>query len=91
MAIPFADILQDGNLPVRSVGVYMHFNDIVFYAPSEHTRTERVNSPYLSSKAYWCNSLKKTGCKGSHVAYYKYEILFSFFSSKISKLYFDLV
>jgi hypothetical protein len=42
MAIPFADILQDGDLPVRSLGVYTHFNDIVFYAPSERMRTERV-------------------------------------------------
>jgi hypothetical protein len=39
MAIPFADIfLQDGDLPVRSLGVYTHFNDIVFYAPSERER-----------------------------------------------------
>jgi hypothetical protein len=36
MAIPFADILQ-----VRSVGVYMHFNHIVFY--TERMYTERVN------------------------------------------------
>jgi hypothetical protein len=43
MAIPFADILQDGDLPVRSLGVYTHFNDIVFYAPSERIRTERGN------------------------------------------------
>jgi hypothetical protein len=42
MAIPFTDILQDGDLPVRSVGVYTHFNDIVFYALSECIRTERV-------------------------------------------------
>jgi hypothetical protein len=35
MAIPFAVILQDGDLPVHSLGVYMHFNGIVFYAPSE--------------------------------------------------------
>jgi hypothetical protein len=37
MAIPFANIIQDGNFPVmtvRCVGVYAHFNDIVFYAPS---------------------------------------------------------
>jgi hypothetical protein len=34
MVILFADILQDWYLPVRSVGVYTHFNDIVFYAPS---------------------------------------------------------
>jgi hypothetical protein len=34
MAIPFADILQDGDLPpVSSLGVYAHFNNIVFYAP----------------------------------------------------------
>jgi hypothetical protein len=33
MAIPFADSLQDGDFPVRSVGVYTYFNDIVFYAP----------------------------------------------------------
>jgi hypothetical protein len=33
MAMPFADILQDGDLPVRSIGVYTHFNNIVFYAP----------------------------------------------------------
>jgi hypothetical protein len=30
MAIPFADILQDGDFPVHSVGVYTNFNDIVF-------------------------------------------------------------
>jgi hypothetical protein len=30
MAIPFADILQDWDLPVRSVGMYMHFDDIVY-------------------------------------------------------------
>jgi hypothetical protein len=42
MAIPFTDILQDGDLPVRSVGVDTHFNDIIFYAPSERMRTERV-------------------------------------------------
>jgi hypothetical protein len=34
MAIPFADILQDGDFPVRCEGVYTHFNDIAFYAPS---------------------------------------------------------
>jgi hypothetical protein len=34
MALPFADVLQDGDFPVCSVGVYTHFNDIVFYAPS---------------------------------------------------------
>jgi hypothetical protein len=33
MAIPFADILQVRDLPVHSVGVYTHFNDIVLYAP----------------------------------------------------------
>jgi hypothetical protein len=32
MAIQFADILQDGDFPVRSVGVYTHFDNIVFYA-----------------------------------------------------------
>jgi hypothetical protein len=42
MAIPFADILQDWDLPAHSLGVYTHFNDIVFYAPSERIRTERV-------------------------------------------------
>jgi hypothetical protein len=37
----FTDILhlQDGDLPVRSIGVYTHFNDIVFYGS---VRTERV-------------------------------------------------
>jgi hypothetical protein len=44
MAIPFADISQDGDLPVRSLGLYTHFNDIVFYAPSERIRTARVNN-----------------------------------------------
>jgi hypothetical protein len=29
MAIPFTDILQDGDLPVRFLGVYTHFSDIV--------------------------------------------------------------
>jgi hypothetical protein len=30
MAIPFADILEDGDFPIRYVGVYKHFNNIVF-------------------------------------------------------------
>jgi hypothetical protein len=48
MAMPFADILQDRDLPVRSVGVYTHFNDIVFYAPSERIHTERVEGKIAS-------------------------------------------
>jgi hypothetical protein len=44
MAIPFADILQDRDFPVRSVGVYTHFSDIVFYTPSERIRTEKVKA-----------------------------------------------
>jgi hypothetical protein len=40
----FAHILQDRNLPVRSLGIYTHFNDIVFYAPSERICTGRVNT-----------------------------------------------
>jgi hypothetical protein len=43
MVMPFANILQDEDLPVHSVGVYTHFNNIVFYVPSERMRTERVN------------------------------------------------
>jgi hypothetical protein len=48
MAIPFADILQDQDLPVRSVGMYTHINNIIIYDPSEHIRTERVKFPRLS-------------------------------------------
>jgi hypothetical protein len=49
MAIPFADILQTGaDFPVRCVGVYTHFNDIVFYTPSERICTERVNAPLVN-------------------------------------------
>jgi hypothetical protein len=47
MAIPFADILQDGDLPVCSLGAYMHFNDIVFYAPSERILTERAKPGFV--------------------------------------------
>jgi hypothetical protein len=49
MAIPFTDILQDGDLPVRSLGVYTHFSDIVVYAPRERIRTERVKCLSLPS------------------------------------------
>jgi hypothetical protein len=48
MAIPFADILQDRDFRVRSVGVYTHLNNIVFYAPSERIRTEMAKSMYLT-------------------------------------------
>jgi hypothetical protein len=46
--MPFADILQDRDLPVRSVGVYMHFKDIIFYAWRERICTERVNTFFFS-------------------------------------------
>jgi hypothetical protein len=57
MAILFADILQDGDLPVRSVGVYIHFNHIVFYAPSERIRSERVKQKGKRQPVTNCNTL----------------------------------
>jgi hypothetical protein len=44
MAIPFANILQDRDFPIRSIDVYWHFNDIFFYTPRERLRTERVKN-----------------------------------------------
>jgi hypothetical protein len=61
MAIPFADILQDEDLPVSSVGVYMHFNDIIFYAPSEHICTEMIRHDE--------NFCKISGVKTSHFSF----------------------
>jgi hypothetical protein len=49
MAIPFADILQDRDLPVHSVGVNMHFNDIVFYALSVYALKG------LRTEVYFCH------------------------------------
>jgi hypothetical protein len=58
MGLPLADILQDRDFPVLSVGVYTHFNDIVFYAPSERIRTERVNKLLQAESVAKCHNTK---------------------------------
>jgi hypothetical protein len=78
MAIPFADILQDGDFPVRSVGAYTHFNDIVVYAPSERISTERVKCvKYLNGgkmkKLVKHGGLEKSKTKKKHLQNLVYE------------------